>query len=219
MEIRPRVVHLDPTALRRSTNTLNTCDSFGRAPGLGQLLQCVIIWRRRRTSTENTEMINVSVGPCTYRILKVKAGLQFTHPTAVSHLQQLFSVDLCVISRVEFEILYNYIHLYTMPRHWWLHQNQRLKTLIRSPGLEHRPGQIHFRVMMLDDAPWQFRHHWTLIRKEAWLSAGSFIQHHSIQVFTSLAKSGRSLFSSFRSQRPQPFWRCSAKELQPHSDS
>ena len=30
MEIRPRVVHLDPTALRRSTNTLNTCDSFGR---------------------------------------------------------------------------------------------------------------------------------------------------------------------------------------------
>lgn len=148
-------------------------------------------------------MINVSVGPCTYRrILKVKAGLQFTHPTAVSHLQQLFSVDLCV-----------------MPSHWWLHQNQRQKTLIRSQGLEHRPGQIHFRVMMLDDAPWQFRHHWTLIRKEAWLSAGSFIQHHSIQVFTSLAKSNRSLFSSFRSQHPQPFWRCSAKELQPHSDS
>ena len=54
-------------------------------------------------------MINVSVGPCTYRrILKVKAGLQFTHHTAVSRLQQLFSVDLCVILKY-YIIIYIYI--------------------------------------------------------------------------------------------------------------
>ena len=129
----------------------------------------------------------------------------YTYPTAVSHLQQVYSVDLCIS---EFE----------MPSHWWLHQNQRQKTSIRSPGLEHRP-ELRFRCSMTLHDSLYTRQHWSGKKLDSVLDHSFNInQYHSIQIYTSLAKSNRSLFGSFRSQHPQPFW-CSAKELQPHSDS